>query len=65
MEINEEMYMLVLQDFKAGNSPLIAVFGMKPAHIMSQVAYANAQIDLLTTRFQLHKVLGLVDPILQ
>jgi len=65
MEINEEMYMLVLQDFKAGNSPLVAVFGMKTAHIMSEVAYANAQIDLLTTRFQLHKVLGLVDPILQ
>ena len=65
MEINEEMYMLTLQDFKAGNSPLMAVFGMKTAHIMSEVAYANAQIDLLITRFQLHKVLGLVDPILK
>ena len=65
MEINGEMYMLVLQDFKAGNSPLIAVFGMKTAHIMSEVAYANAKIDLLTTRYQLHKVLGLVDPILK
>ena len=64
-EINGEMYMLVLQDFKAGNSPLIAVFGMKTAHIMSEVAYANAKIDLLTTRYQLHKVLGLVDPILK
>ena len=63
-EINKEMYMLTLQDFKAGNSPIIAVFGMKTTHIMSEVAYQNAQIDLLVARYQLHKVLGLVDPIL-
>ncbi len=63
-EINKEMYILTLQDFKAGNSPIIAVFGMKTTHIMSEVAYQNAQIDLLVARYQLHKVLGLVDPIL-
>ena len=56
--------MFTLQDFKAGNSPIIAVFGMKTTHIMSEVAYQNAQIDLLVARYQLHKVLGLVDPIL-
>jgi adhesin transport system outer membrane protein len=65
VEINKEMYALTLEDFKAGNSPIIAVFGMKTAHIMSEVAYQNAQIDLLIARYQLHKVLGLVDPILQ
>ena len=64
-EINKEMYALTLQDFKAGNSPIIAVFGMKTTHIMSEVAYQNAQIDLLIARYQLHKVLGLVDPILE
>ena len=52
-------------DFEAGNSPIIAVFGMKTTHIMSEVAYQNAQIDLLIARYQLHKVLGLVDPIIQ
>ena len=62
-EINKEMYALTLQDFKAGNSPIIAVFGMKTTHIMSEVAYQNAQVDLLIARYQLHKVLGLVDPI--
>ena len=60
-EINKEMYALTLQDFKAGNSPIIAVFGMKTTHIMSKVAYQNAQIDFLISRYQLHKVLGLVD----
>jgi len=35
---------------------------MKTSHIMSKVAYQNAQIDLLIARYQLHKVLGLVDP---
>ena len=64
VEINKEMYALTLEDFKAGNSPIIAVFGMKTAYIMSEVAYQNAQIDLLVARYQLHKVLGLVDPIL-
>ena len=64
VEINKEMYALTLEDFKAGNSPIIAVFGMKTTHIMSEVAYQNAQIDLLVARYQLHKVLGLVDPIL-
>jgi len=64
VEINKEMYALTLEDFKAGNSPIIAVFGMKTAYIMSEVAYQNAQIDLLIARYQLHKVLGLVDPIL-
>ena len=64
VEINKEMYALTLEDFKAGNSPIIAVFGMKTAHIMTEVAYQNAQIDLLIARYQLHKVLGLVDPIL-
>jgi adhesin transport system outer membrane protein len=65
VEINKEMYALTLEDFKAGNSPIIAVFGMKTSYIMSEVAYQNAQIDLLIARYQLHKVLGLVDPILQ
>ena len=64
VEINKEMYALTLEDFKAGNSPIIAVFGMKTSYIMSEVAYQNAQIDLLIARYQLHKVLGLVDPIL-
>jgi len=62
VEINDEMYKLTLADFQAGNSPIMAVFGMKTAHIMSEVAYANAQLDLLIARYQLHKVLGLVDP---
>ena len=60
-EINKEMYALTLEDFKAGNSPIMAVFGMKTSYIMSEVAYQNAQIDLLVARYQLHKVLGLVD----
>ncbi len=64
VEINDEMYKLTLADFQAGNSPIMAVFGMKTAHIMSEVAYENAQIDLQIARYQLHKVLGLVDPIL-
>ena len=63
VEINKEMYALTLEDFKAGNSPIIAVFGMKTTHIMSEVAYQNAQIDLLVAIYQLHKVLGLVDPL--
>ena len=65
VEINEEMYTLTLADFKAGNSPIMAVFGMKTAHLISEVAYLNAQVDLLQARYQLHKVLGLVNPILQ
>jgi adhesin transport system outer membrane protein len=64
VEINKEMYALTLEDFKAGNSPIMAVFGMKTSYIMSEVAYQNAQIDLLVARYQLHKVLGLVDLIL-
>ena len=64
VEINKEMYALTLEDYKAGNSPIMAVFGMKTSYIMSEVAYQNAQIDLLIARYQLHKVLGLVDPIL-
>jgi outer membrane protein TolC len=64
VEINDEMYQLTLADFQAGNSPIMAVFGMKTAHLMSEVAYKNAQIDLMIARYQLHKVLGLVDPIL-
>jgi len=64
VEINDEMYKLTLADFQAGNSPIMAVFGMKTAHLMSEVAYLNAQIDLQIARYQLHKVLGLVDPIL-
>jgi len=64
VEINQEMYKLTLADFQAGNSPIMAVFGMKTAHLMSEVAYANAQIDWQISRYQLHKVLGLVDPIL-
>ena len=63
VEINKEMYSLTLDDFKAGNSPIMAVFGMKTTYIMSEVAYQNAQIDLLVARYQLHKVLGLVDPL--
>ncbi len=65
VEINKEMYALTLEDFKAGNSPIMTVFGMKTSYIMSKVAYQNAQIDLLVARYQLHKVLGLVDPIIQ
>ena len=64
VEINDEMYKLTLADFQAGNSPIMAVFGMKTAHLMSEVAYANALIDWQIARYQLHKVLGLVDPIL-
>ena len=64
VEINDEMYKLTLADFQAGNSPIMAVFGMKTAHLMSEVAYLNAQIDWQISRYQLHKVLGLVDPIL-
>ena len=63
VEINKEMYSLTLDDFKAGNSPIMTVFGMKTTYIMSEVAYQNAQIDLLVARYQLHKVLGLVDPL--
>ena len=65
VEINDEMYKLTLADFQAGNSPIMAVFGMKTAHIMSEVAYDNAKIDLQISRYQLHKVLGLVDPIIK
>ena len=65
VEINDEMYKLTLADFQAGNSPIMAVFGMKTAHLMSEVAYQNAQIDYMIARYQLHKVLGLVDPILK
>lgn len=56
--INKEMYMLTLQDFKAGKSPLIAVFGMKTAEIMASVAHKNAEIDLLIQRYNLNKVVG-------
>ena len=63
VKINKEMYSLTLDDFKAGNSPIMTVFGMKTTYIMSEVAYQNAQIDLLVARYQLHKVLGLVDPL--
>ena len=65
VEINNEMYQLTLADFKAGNSPIMSVFGMKTAHIMSEVAYKNAQIDLQIARYQLHKLLGLVNPIIK
>jgi adhesin transport system outer membrane protein len=65
VEINDEMYKLTLADFQAGNSPIMAVFGMKTAHLMSEVAYLNAQIDWQIARYQLHKVLGLVDPIIK
>ena len=65
VEINDEMYKLTLADFQAGNSPIMAVFGMKTAHLMSEVAYANAKIDWQIARYQLHKVLGLVDPIVK
>ena len=65
VEINDEMYKLTLADFQAGNSPIMAVFGMKTAHIMSEVAYDNAKIALQIARYQLHKVLGLVDPIIK
>ena len=65
VEINDEMYKLTLADFQAGNTPIMAVFGMKTAHLMSEVAYQNAQIDLLVARYQLHKVLGLVNPLIK
>ena len=64
VEINDEMYKLTLNDFQAGNSPIMAVFGMKTAHLMSEVAYENAKLDWMIARFQLHKVLGQVNPIL-
>jgi outer membrane protein TolC len=64
VEINDEMYKLTLKDFQAGNSPIMAVFGMKTAHLMSEVAYENAKLDWMIARFQLHKVLGQVNPIL-
>jgi len=57
------MYQLTLADFKAGNTPIMAVFGVKTALIMSEVAYANAQLDLTIARYQLHKLLGLVNPL--
>jgi len=60
MNINKEMYMLTLQDFKAGKSPLIAVFGMKTAEIMSEVAYKNALIDVKVQRYNLNKVVGTI-----
>ena len=56
--INKEMYMLTLQDFKAGKSPLIAVFGMKTAEIMASVAHKNAELDVLIQRYNLNKVVG-------
>jgi outer membrane protein TolC len=56
--VNKEMYMLTLQDFKAGKSPLIAVFGMKTAEIMSEVALKNAKLDVLIQRYNLNKVVG-------
>ena len=65
VEINDEMYKLTLADFQAGNSPIMAVFGMKTAHLMSEVAYQNAQVDWMIARYQLHKVLGLVNPIIK
>ena len=65
VEINDEMYKLTLADFQAGNTPIMAVFGMKTAHLMSEVAYKNAQVDLLVARYQLHKVLGLVNPLIK
>ena len=65
VEINDEMYKLTLADFQAGNSPIMAVFGMKTAHIMSEVAYQNSQIDWQIARYQLHKLLGLVNPIIK
>ncbi len=65
VEINDEMYKLTLADFQAGNSPIMAVFGMKTAHLMSEVAYKNAQLDWQISRYQLHKVLGLVNPIIK
>tara|TARA_B100001057_G_scaffold181364_2_gene182117 strand:- start:1028 stop:2623 length:1596 start_codon:yes stop_codon:yes gene_type:complete len=63
VEINQEMYNLTLADFKAGNTPIMAVFGMKTALIMSEVAYQNAQLDLTIARYQLHKLLGIVNPL--
>ena len=65
VEINDEMYKLTLADFQAGNTPIMAVFGMKTAHLMSEVAYKNAILDLLVSRYQLHKVLGLVNPLIK
>jgi outer membrane protein TolC len=63
VEINQEMYNLTLADFKAGNTPIMAVFGMKTSLIMSEVAYQNAQLDLTIARYQLHKLLGIVNPL--
>ena len=62
MRLTRSTHMCLIHLTRAGNSPIMAVFGMKTAHIMSEVAYQNAQIDLLIARYQLHKVLGLVDP---
>ena len=65
VEINDEMYKLTLADFQAGNTPIMAVFGMKTAHLMSEIAYDNAKLDWLIARYQLHKVLGQVNPLLK
>jgi len=65
VEINDEMYKLTLADYQAGNSPIMAVFSMKTAHLMSEIAYDNAKLDWLIARYQLHKVLGQVNPLLK
>ena len=60
-KINAEMYALTQEDYKAGNSPLSAVFGMKTAQIMSENAVANAKLDLLLQRYNIHKLIGSVN----
>ena len=60
-KINKEMYALTLQDFKAGNSPLLAVFSMKTAEINSEVAVKNAKLDLLLQRYNIHKLIGSIN----
>jgi len=56
--INSELYTLTLTDYKAGKSPLMAVFGMKTAEIMAKTALENAKMDLLVQRYTLNKMIG-------
>lgn len=59
--ISKEMYALTLQDFQAGNSPLLSVFSMKTAEINSEVAVKNAKLDLLLQRYNIHKLIGSIN----
>ena len=60
-KINKEMYALTLQDFKAGNSPLLAVFSMKTAEINSEVAVKNAQVGSYYYKDTISKLIGSIN----